>query len=97
MTMYGDHGKSDDTIGSTMKGVNGMLGVWELNWVMINQWVYLINLVRVGAPTLNHETLYAWKHFVYGPKWLIWVMVNQGQDLMNLVRMAMPKLNYETL
>ena len=80
-----------------MKGVNGILGVWGLNQVMINQGVHLITLMRVGAPTLNHETLCAWKHLVYGPKWLIWVMVNQGQDLMNLVRMAMPKLNYETL
>ena len=74
-----------------------MLGVWELNRVMINQGVYLINLVRVGAPTLNHETLCAWKHLVYGAKWLIRVMVNQGKDLINLVRMAMPKLNCETL
>ena len=59
--------------------------------------MHLINLVRVGAPTLIHETLCAWKHLVYGPKWLIRVMVNQGQNLINLVRMAMPKPNYETL
>ena len=64
---------------------------------MIDQGVYLINLVRVGAPTLNYKTLCAWKHLVYGPKWLIRVMVNQGQDLINLVRMTMPKLNYKTL
>ena len=64
---------------------------------MINQGAFLINLVRVGAPTLNHETLYAWKHLVYGPKWLIRVMVNQGRNLINLVRMARPKLSYDTL
>ena len=97
MIMYGGHGKSDDKMSSIMKGVHGMLGVWELNWVMINQGVYLINLVRIGAPTLNHETLCAWKHLVYGPKWFIRVMVNQEQILINLVRMAMPKLNYETI
>ena len=57
--MYGDHGKSDDKMNSIMKGVDGMLGVWELNQVMINQGVHLINLVRVGAPTLNYETLCA--------------------------------------
>ena len=75
--MHSDHGKSDDKMSSTMKGINGMLGVWELNWVMINQGVRLINLVRMGVPTLNHETLCACKHLVYGPKWLIWVVVNQ--------------------
>ena len=64
---------------------------------MINQEVYLINIVRLGAPTLNYETICAWKHLVYWPKWLIRVMVNQGQDLINLVRMAIPKLNYDTL
>ena len=68
MVVCGDHGKSDDEMSSIMRGVNGMLRVWELNHVMINQGMYLINLVRVGAPTLNHETLYVWKHLVYGPK-----------------------------
>ena len=95
--MHGGHGKSDDKMSSIMRSVNGMLGVWELNQVMINQGVCLINLVRVGAPTLKHKTLCVCKNLVYGPKWLIHVMVNQGPDLINLVRMAMPKLNYETL
>ena len=49
--------KSDDKMSSIMKSVNGMLDVWGLNRVMINQGVYLINLVRVGAPPLNYETL----------------------------------------
>ena len=46
MLVKSDRGKSDDTMSSIMKGVNGMLGVWELNWVMINQRVRLINLVE---------------------------------------------------
>jgi len=29
----------------------------EFNRVMVNQGLYLINLVRIGAPTPNHETL----------------------------------------
>ena len=67
MVVYGDHGKCDKMC-SIRIDVNEMLGVWELNRVMINQGVYLINLVRIGAPTLNHETLCAWKHLVYGAK-----------------------------
>ena len=66
--MKSDHGKSDDTMSSIMKGVNGILGVRGLNRVMINQGVYLINLVKVGAPTLNHETLLCMEHLVFGQK-----------------------------
>ena len=95
MVVCGDHGKSDKMC-SIRIDVNEMLGVWELNRVMINQEVYLINLVRVGAPILHCETLCAWHHLVYGPKWLIRVMVNQRQNLINLMRVAMPKLSYET-
>ena len=74
-----------------------MRGVWEMNRVMINQGLYLINLVRVGAPTLNRETLLCMENLVYESEWLIWVIINQGLYLINLVRMAMPKLNYGTL
>ena len=35
-----------------------MLGLrLEFNRAMVNQGLYLINLVRIGAPTPNHEAL----------------------------------------
>ena len=66
------------------------LGLW------LTKYMDLINLVRIGSPIPNYETL-VHGQLVYEPNLFGLWLIKTTRALINLVRMAMPIPNYETL